>query len=433
MKTVKPFAAETERKLLEVCANIVERYAPRTEINPILINLQAQVDALMAVVSRGDIEEMPPVPDTPPPELHRMDTPTQPPSPPGIDPMSQAAGDPWIGQGRPMAAPTAPAGFGPSSSNGIGRPAAPPPYAMNRPQTWNNAVMETPAPSHPLESPIGSPLHGAYGPNQAPPPQLQIPNGAQYMGNQKKMDEPSSYLKGFSGNPVDFKHWSERFVDHMAKVHVMWRSTLNWMGRTNEDLSYDRLRTEAIGPFNENGVEIAQKLEATIIGYMPESMYNNRVELCGGPMEANNGFKLWRRFLEDTAGTGDSVESAGIEALWEFPRCDKHSGVVEHVDRWKTMIDTDGRGIPVPWLRVQILSIIPKDLKSEIMRDGDMVGAGHVRIIEWIRRRCSILRQETMAEVVKRNLTSQARKKVHALQNPSSCKRRFGHPSARRR
>ena len=133
-------------------------------------------------------------------------------------------------------------------------------------------------------------------------------------------------------------------------------------------------------------MKTAQKLKATIIGYMPQSMYNNQVELCGGPMEANNGFKPWRQLFEDHAGTGEIVEYAGIEALREFPRCDKHSEVVEHVDRWKTMIDTYGRGIPIPWLRVRILSMIPEDLKSEIMRDGDMVGAGHVRIIEWIRR-----------------------------------------------
>ena len=95
---------------------------------------------------------------------------------------------------------------------------------------------------------------------------------------------------------------------------------------------------------------------------MPESMYNNRAELCGGPMGANNGFKLWRRLFEDNAGTGDIAEYAGIEALREFPRCGKLSEAVEHVDRWKTMIDTYGRGIPIPWLRVQILSMIPKDL-----------------------------------------------------------------------
>ena len=156
--------------------------------------------------------------------------------------MTQAAQDPWSAQGHPVTAPGAPARFVPSSSNGIGRPAAPPPFALNRPQTWNTAAMETPAPSHPLRSPIGSPLHAAQGPNNPLPHQLQIPHGAQYMGNQKKMDGPTNYLKMFPGNPVDFKHRSERFVDHMVKAHVMWRSTLTWMGRTNEDLSFARLK-----------------------------------------------------------------------------------------------------------------------------------------------------------------------------------------------
>ena len=123
-------------------------------------------------------------------KAHRMDTPTQPPSPPGIDHMMRPAQNPWNGdantQGQSLPAAAVPASFGPLSGNGIGRPDAPPPFAMNQPRTWNTAAMDTPAPAHPLGNPNGSPLHAAQGPYHAPPQPLQTPNGAQYMGQPEK-------------------------------------------------------------------------------------------------------------------------------------------------------------------------------------------------------------------------------------------------------
>ena len=89
------------------------------------------------------------------------------------------------------------------------------------------------------------------------------------MGNQKAMDAKSENLKTFNGNPVDFKDWSERFEDHMAKIHMHWRAALRWVGSTEEDLGYQRLRRESVGPYNESVVELSNKLEQTLVNYTP--------------------------------------------------------------------------------------------------------------------------------------------------------------------
>ena len=57
-------------------------------------------------------------------------------------------------------------------------------------------------------------------------------NKVQFMGNRKAMDKKSEALKRFSGNPGEFTTWSNRFIDHMGRVHPEWRNTLTWLSET---------------------------------------------------------------------------------------------------------------------------------------------------------------------------------------------------------
>ena len=52
------------------------------------------------------------------------------------------------------------------------------------------------------------------------------------------------------------------------------------------------------------------------------------------------------------------------------------------------------------------LNIIPKELKTEILREESLIFADHVALMKWCRARCNILQQENLAGITKRALQS---------------------------
>ena len=154
------------------------------------------------------------------------------------------------------------------------------------------------------------------------------------MGCQKLMSKPSNKLKVYSGSPIDFDNWAKMFVNHMARVHIHWRYTLNWLSTCNGDLSFDILMGKHMGPLQEPAEDLAIKLEATLLDYLPESLCKRRIQLSGGVAQECNGFTMWRRLHRDFQGSGDAVEYAGTEALREYGRCNKISELSAQMDRW---------------------------------------------------------------------------------------------------
>ena len=85
------------------------------------------------------------------------------------------------------------------------------------------------------------------------------------MGNQEAMGRKSESLRRFSGKPSDFITWSKHSVDHMARVHQVWRPKLIWMSKTEESLTLHRLCNEVTGSLNENAGDLSLKQEQTVI------------------------------------------------------------------------------------------------------------------------------------------------------------------------
>ena len=154
------------------------------------------------------------------------------------------------------------------------------------------------------------------------------------MGDQEAINKKSESLRKFDGSAAKFANWAKHFTDHMSRVHPAWRATLEWFSLTNEDLSFRRLYTEYLGPFKEPAVDLAVKLEQCIVDYLPETMYDRRVQLCGGKSEANHGISMWRRLHRDHVGAGDIIEFAGTEVLREYGRCNKLADLPTHMDGW---------------------------------------------------------------------------------------------------
>ena len=65
--------------------------------------------------------------------------------------------------------------------------------------------------------------------------------------------------------------------------------------------------------------------------------------------------------------------------------------------------------------RSMFLNIIPKDLKNEIAKERHLMDASHTRLADWCRQRAAVLQHETLAEIVKNNLTNLSRGKVSAV------------------
>ena len=126
---------------------------------------------------------------------------------------------------------------------------------------------------------------------------------------------------------------------------------------------------------------------------------------------------MWRRLHQDFAGEGEVVEYAGVEVLREYSRCNKLSDLPSRLDGWFELLDQYGHelaGAPT-MLRSMFLNIIPKDLKNEIFRERSLVGADHRKLAECCRTRAAVWQHETLAEIVKKNVTDSSRGKIHAM------------------
>ena len=102
------------------------------------------------------------------------------------------------------------------------------------------------------------------------------------------------------------------------------------------------LATETLGPFQENAAELALKFEQTLVDWLPERLYNNRVQLAGGNAEAGNGFEMWRRLHLNNVGDHEVPEDAGVECLRTYGKCSKLSEVSDHMDGWQLLFDKYG-------------------------------------------------------------------------------------------
>ena len=237
------------------------------------------------------------------------------------------------------------------------------------------------------------------------------------MGNQERMESKNDSLKNFSGSAETFKQWAERVMDHMAKVHPIWRPTLEYVAKTNDDLSFARLNQEHLGPFGEPAHELAIKFEQVLVDLLPDSLYQRRMQLCGGPDQRNNGFMMWRRLHSDNIGNEVHIANAGVDCLREYGKCTKMSELMGHLDGWKDLMTAYGQeleGAP-NYVKSMYLDILPKELKTEISKEPSLEHAGWRDLDRWVRRRCMVLQTEKLADINKRVLQREYIGKIHAL------------------
>ena len=444
IQELSTLAGTTSKNLSEMDVNITRRYTPSDQLDSLLhgvdrrlIELTEKLNHLQssvaAAASLGSQPGMMPSNMQPPPgvgpqtydmtpphglsqdERFRTDAQTSP-----MYPLNQPAAPVQQTAQATHTSPMSP--MGPPTRQGLSSPfvdAQPPVAPTNMPGSWEH---QAPGGDYGHQARVPNMYGGyqsqpnydqQYGSSMGQPHMFNAANPYRsmntkgMMGDSEAMQRMNPALKRFTGEPGSFQDWAGHFIDHMAKVEITWRSTLNWLATTDEDLSYRRLEQEGIGPYRENAASLAMKLEQTIVDWLPERLYKRRVQLCGGPTEQNNGFKMWNRLYKQNKGTGDIIEYAGTETIREYPRCDRIADVADHLDGWQELLDNYGGeliGNAPKMLRSMLLNIIPRELKSEIMKDEKLCQKDYQGLADWCRARCTTLQQESLAEVTRRNL-----------------------------
>ena len=115
------------------------------------------------------------------------------------------------------------------------------------------------------------------------------------------------------------------------------------------------------------------KFEGFLVKWLPVKLYERRTQLRGGKDEINNGFHMWRRLFKEYTGTGAAVTYAGTEALRAYPTCERVSGVSNHIDWWKELLEKYGQELEhaESMKKSMFLNIIRGSMRSKIMEDGE--------------------------------------------------------------
>jgi hypothetical protein len=231
------------------------------------------------------------------------------------------------------------------------------------------------------------------------------------MGDSKAIHRKSESLRKWNGTAETFTGWTQHVMDHLAKVHPEWKRLLTWMSTTEDSLEFAQLTRQVIGPFNESAKDLAEKLEQLLADYLPEKQYLRRTQLSGGQTESGNGFTMWRRLHRDNKGEGQIVDYAGTQCLREYGRCDNLQQVSAHIDGWYDLFDSYGKELEHAHMmtRGMFLDIIPKELRTEILKEPKLHNAGHRALAEWCRNRVLVLTSERLADLRKKELTQRSK------------------------
>lgn len=217
------------------------------------------------------------------------------------------------------------------------------------------------------------------------------------------------------GNRVHYKKGAERMTDHVAKGRRDFRKLLK-MAQQNPVPP-----TKAIlWRWNCSGVpalEMAEVLEAFLMEWVAEKIYDQRNQWCGGIGEESNGFKLWRKFHVGFHGSGDAMTLAGLDVFRKYPRHTKLEGLAEHLDGWEELLNTYAsemkRHTPT-MLRSMLLNLIPTTFEDVIVTEPEILT--YDDILTYCRKHTAYRRSKPLVQkLVNSTLKKTIGSRIHML------------------
>ena len=100
-------------------------------------------------------------------------------------------------------------------------------------------------------------------------------------------------LQVFSGDMSKYTAWRSRIVDHLVECYWRWEEVLEVTMRCTHPITREYLESLHVG-FGDSAWPIAVDLEAFLVRFFSESMYERRENLAGGSREKGNGLEMWR-------------------------------------------------------------------------------------------------------------------------------------------
>ena len=104
----------------------------------------------------------------------------------------------------------------------------------------------------------------------------------------------------------------------------------------------------------------------------------------------------------------------------------KLSEVSDHIDGWYELFDMYGGELEHAHniTRGMFLDILPKELKADILKKTKLRGSGHRVLADWCRVRCTVLQNDSLAQLQKRELqyVSGHGRKVHSVREEAAIK-----------
>lgn len=101
--------------------------------------------------------------------------------------------------------------------------------------------------------------------------------------------------------------WRSRVVDRLVECYWRWEAVLEVTMKCTTPITRQYLESIHVG-FGENASPIAVDLEALLVRFFNESMYERRENLADGSKEKGNGLEMWRKLYLQYEGVSELVQ-----------------------------------------------------------------------------------------------------------------------------
>ena len=271
----------------------------------------------------------------------------------------------------------------------IGSPLSAPP---TKEQGWSNPPTSNPnngfsnsgwtaqggpspfGPSNPPGIPMSNP-GAAPQPSQTAPPTPSSWATAGAGTNQMPWNEKHWYvdqkapkeLRTFDGDIRFYDKWRLRVRYHFIATNMFYQNIFDLIEANPEPLTFRQLSQSHIQLLpNVNWVWLSNHLYGFIGKVFNDTMLGRMQTLAGG--EEFNGFELWRAMHVEFRGGSAEMSCNERGFFIDFPKCEKHEDLQNHIVQWKKLQMEHGVGLPDAHLRHMFRGVLPDNVTEELKK-----------------------------------------------------------------